>query len=111
RECRAPTDEAAFHDKAGGSCNIVKFCLSIIPVQTRRLIQEMRFQQVDMAVEVVITNSTPPTPAALPPGTYLPYVPYSPPPRPRPAAPKPVPIDPLTAWYRKLAALRHDNAV
>lgn len=57
------------------------------------------------------TNSTPPTPAALPPGTYLPYVPYSPPPRPRPAAPKPVTIDPLTTWYRKLAAIHHDNPV
>jgi hypothetical protein len=53
---------------------------------------------------------TPPPPAP-PPGVYLPYVPYVPPAKPKPvAAPQPPPIDPLTIWYQKLAALHHDNA-
>ncbi len=53
---------------------------------------------------------TPPPPPAPPPGVYLPYVPYVPPAKPKPVvAPKPPPIDPLTLWYQKLAALRHDN--
>jgi hypothetical protein len=52
-----------------------------------------------------------PPPPAPPPGVYLPYVPYVPPPKPKPAeAPKPAPVDPLTNWYQKLAALHHDNA-
>jgi alpha-glucosidase len=52
----------------------------------------------------------PPPPPAPPPGVYLPYVPYVPPPKPHPvAAPRPAPIDPLTLWYQKLAALHHDN--
>ncbi|HEX9198243.1 MAG TPA: hypothetical protein VF865_01695, partial [Acidobacteriaceae bacterium] len=57
------------------------------------------------------STPTPPPPAPLPPGTYLPYVPYSPPAKPHPAASKPVQTDPLTTWYRKLNALHHDNAV
>jgi alpha-glucosidase len=55
---------------------------------------------------------TPPPPPASPPGVYLPYVPYVPPPRPHPAvasAPRPAPTDPLTLWYKQLAALHHDN--
>lgn len=56
----------------------------------------------------------PPKPAAPPPGVYLPYTPYVPPPKPHPAAasaPKPAPpADPLTTWYKRLAALHHDNA-
>jgi alpha-glucosidase len=53
----------------------------------------------------------PAPPPAPPPGVYLPYVPYVPPPKPKPVvAPKPAPVDPLTAWYQKLAALHHDNA-
>jgi alpha-glucosidase len=53
---------------------------------------------------------TPPSPAP-PPGVYLPYVPYVPPAKPKPiAAPLPPPVDPLTIWYQKLAALHHDNA-
>jgi hypothetical protein len=53
-----------------------------------------------------------PAPPQPPPGTYLPYVPYVPPPRPKPVeAPKPKSIDPLTNWYRQLAALHHDNIV
>jgi alpha-glucosidase len=55
------------------------------------------------------TTATPPQP---PPGTYLPYVPYAPPPKPRPvAAPKPLPLDPLTSWYQQLLALSHGNVV
>jgi len=53
-----------------------------------------------------------PRPQAAPPGTYLPYVPFVPPAKPKPAeAPKPVPEDPLTTWYRQLSALHHDNGV
>ncbi len=53
----------------------------------------------------------PAAPPAPPPGVYLPYVPYVPPARPKPvAAPQPAPVDPLTIWYQKLAALHHDNA-
>jgi alpha-glucosidase len=53
-----------------------------------------------------------PPPPAPPPGVYLPYVPYVPPPKPKPIeAPKPIPVDPLTSWYQKLAALHHDNAM
>jgi hypothetical protein len=38
-------------------------------------------------------------------------VPYVPPAKPKPVeAPKPAPVDPLTNWYQKLAALHHDNA-
>jgi len=58
------------------------------------------------------TKPTTPPPVAPPPGVYLPYVPYVPPSKSQPvAAPKPVavPVDPLTAWYQKLAALHHDN--
>jgi alpha-glucosidase len=47
-----------------------------------------------------------------PPGTFLPFVPYVPPAKPKPVeAPKTIPVDPLTNWYEKLAALHHDNAV
>ena len=54
----------------------------------------------------------PPPPPAAPPGVYLPFVPYTPPPKPLPmAVTKPAPPDPLTLWYRQLAALHHDNAV
>jgi hypothetical protein len=53
----------------------------------------------------------PPTPKPLPPGTYVPYVPYVPPARPKRApVKKPAPPDPLTTWYRQLAALHGDNA-
>jgi len=55
-----------------------------------------------------------PAPAPPPPspGTYLPFVPYVPPTRPKPVeAPKPKPVDPLTSWYTQLAALHHDNTV
>ena len=52
-----------------------------------------------------------PPPPAPPPGVYLPYVPYVPPAKAKPMeVPKPVPVDPLTSWYQKLAALHHDNA-
>jgi hypothetical protein len=53
----------------------------------------------------------PPTPAQAPPGVYLPYVPYVPPakPRARAAPPPPAPLDPLTAWYGRLAVLHHTN--
>ncbi len=54
----------------------------------------------------------PTPPPAPPPGVYLPYVPYVPPPKPRPVEPpkpRPVTTDPLTLWYRQLAALHHDN--
>lgn len=51
-----------------------------------------------------------PIPQQAPPGTYLPYTPYVPPPRPHVAtAPKPVKEDPLTTWYRQLSSLHHDN--
>ena len=54
----------------------------------------------------------PAPPPQPPPGTYLPYVPYVPPPKPKPVeAPKPKLVDPLTDWYRQLAALHHDNTV
>jgi hypothetical protein len=54
----------------------------------------------------------PAPPPQAPPGTYLPYVPYAPPPRPKSVeAPKTIPEDPLTAWYRQLSALHHDNGV
>ena len=62
RHRRAPVDEATFHAKARGSSNIVELGLSVIPVQSRRLILEMRFQQVDMAVEIVVTDSYPHAP-------------------------------------------------
>jgi hypothetical protein len=53
----------------------------------------------------------PPPPPAPPPGVYLPYAPYVPPPKPKPVeTPKPVPVDPLTNWYQKLAALHHAAA-
>ncbi|HEY4382425.1 MAG TPA: alpha-amylase family protein [Acidobacteriaceae bacterium] len=51
-------------------------------------------------------------PAQPPTGTYLPYVPYVPPTKPKPAVePKPIPMDPLTAWYKQLFDLNHGNAV
>jgi alpha-glucosidase len=54
---------------------------------------------------------TPAPPPVPPPGVYLPFVPYVPPPKPKPVtAPKPVPVDPLTIWYQRLAELHHDNA-
>jgi alpha-glucosidase len=54
----------------------------------------------------------PTPPPAPPPGTYLPFRPYVPPAKPKPVeAPRPIPLDPLTSWYQKLAALHHDNAV
>jgi hypothetical protein len=57
------------------------------------------------------TAAPPPPPPAPAPGVYLPYVPYVPPSKPKQAeAPKPVPVDPLTGWYQKLAALHHGNA-
>jgi hypothetical protein len=55
---------------------------------------------------------TPAPPPASPPGVYLPYVPYVPPTKPHPAVastPRPVLTDPLTLWYKQLAALHHDN--
>lgn len=55
---------------------------------------------------------TPAPPPAPPPGVYLPYVPYVPPSKPHPAVastPRPAPTDPLTLWYKQLAALHHDN--
>jgi hypothetical protein len=52
-----------------------------------------------------------PAPKPLPPGTYLPYTPYVPPPRPHQSAtPKSGPPDPLTTWYGKLSALHSGNA-
>jgi alpha-glucosidase len=63
-------------------------------------------------VEEEPAKSAPTPPPAPPPGTYLPFVPYVPPSKPKPVeAPKPIPVDPLTNWYRKLAALHHDSAV
>lgn len=54
----------------------------------------------------------PPTPPQAPPGTYLPYAPYVPPAKPQVAvAPKAIPPDPLTTWYKQLSALHHDNGV
>ena len=52
-------------------------------------------------------------PPPLPTGTYVPYVPYvPPPPKSRAAAaPQPKPADPRTTWYQRLAVLHHDNAV
>ena len=67
--------------------------------------------------------AAPPTPerakpAATPPGTYLPYVPYTAQPKAHatPASgPKPedtpLPTDPLTAWYSQLASMHHGNTV
>jgi alpha-glucosidase len=57
---------------------------------------------------------SPQLPVAPPPGVYLPYVPYVSPPKPHPAAaaaPKLVPLDPLTKWYQQLTDLRATNAV
>jgi len=81
---------------------------------------------IDPAVELVLPDSAPrapepeqgtdkpapaPIPAQPPPGVYLPYKPYVPPPRPHAAAPAPLPPppDPLAAWYGQLAALHHGN--
>lgn len=54
-----------------------------------------------------------PRPAAPPPpqpGVYLPYKPYVPPSKTRNEAAQPAPKDPLTLWYKQLAALHHGNA-
>jgi alpha-glucosidase len=64
--------------------------------------------------EVAEETLKPPPPSPSPSsGTYLPYVPYVPPPKPQkletPQAIA-IPVDPLTLWYQKLAALHHDNA-
>ena len=51
-----------------------------------------------------------PAPAQPPPGVYLPYVPYFPPPRPeKRVAPLAAPTDPFTEWVAKLAALHASN--
>lgn len=66
----------------------------------------------EAAVPVKPVSPPPPPPKQLPPGVYLPFVPYVAPPKPHPSAvAKPTPPDPLTAWYGKLASLHHDNAV
>jgi alpha-glucosidase len=77
------------------------------------LVLEPTLEQPKVAEEPAKPAPPPPAPApAPPPGTYLPYVPYVPPPKPKQAeAPRPKPVDPLTGWYRSLAALHHDNAV
>lgn len=61
--------------------------------------------------ELADAADQPGRPAAVPPapGVYLPYKPYVPPPRNRPEPAQPAPKDPLTAWYKQLAALHHGN--
>lgn len=64
------------------------------------------------AVEEPAKPVAQPLPSQPPPGVYLPYVPYVRPEKPKPAAtpaPTPKPQDPLTNWYRQLAALHHDD--
>ncbi|GAC1414401.1 MAG: hypothetical protein NVSMB62_00240 [Acidobacteriaceae bacterium] len=53
-----------------------------------------------------------PKPAAAPPpqpGVYLPYKPYVPTSKARNEPAQPAPKDPLTLWYKQLAALHHGN--
>ena len=65
-------------------------------------------------VPTVAPAAPAPPAAALPPGTYAPYVPYVAParkPAAAPGAPQPSAADPLTDWYRRLAILHHGNPV
>jgi hypothetical protein len=77
------------------------------------LVLQPPVEQPQVADEPAKPAPPPPIPPQAPPGTYLPYTPYVPPARPHAAAPPPksVPEDPLTAWYRQLASLHHDNPV
>jgi hypothetical protein len=75
------------------------------------LVLEPTIEQPKVAAEEPAKPASAPPPQP-PPGTYLPYVPYVPPPKPKPVeAPRPKSVDPLTNWYRQLAALHHDNTV
>ncbi|MDP9038991.1 MAG: DUF3459 domain-containing protein, partial [Acidobacteriota bacterium] len=54
-------------------------------------------------------DATPKAAPAPAPGVYLPYKPYVPPGKSKAAESEPAPKDPLTAWYKQLAALHHGN--
>ena len=67
-----------------------------------------------MPAEAAPAAPKPVVPPQAAPGTYVPYVPYTPPVRSGTSPAEAVPemaMDPLTDWYRQLAQLHHGNAV
>src|SRR5438132_10593699 len=55
----APTAETAFGAEPRPQRNIFKFGLATVVIEARSLIHKMRFEQIDMAIEIVVADADP----------------------------------------------------
>jgi hypothetical protein len=105
------------HPPANGPLAQISAVLAMLP-QPATLIGSSANLVLEAATEQPAAPAAPeepsgpaPLPPQPPPGVYLPYVPYVPPAKSRSVVvPAPPPLDPLTNWYQRLAALHQDNA-
>ena len=53
---RTPTHESIVDGETGLSCYVVKICPAGVPIEIWNVIREVRFENVEVAVEVVVSH-------------------------------------------------------